>query len=103
MASNFATSLMAIVALLGAAAGIYAFVSRSTYLLEKWADENRFRLLHAEHRMFRKGPFLWSGRGQTVYRVGVQDERGFERRGWVRCGSWWLGLITDQVEVKWDA
>ena len=103
MESNFVTILLTIVALLGAAGGIYAYVSRSNYLLEKWADENRYQLLRVGHRMFRKGPFLWSGRGQTVYRVRVQDERGNERRGWVRCGSWWLGVFTNKIEVKWDA
>jgi hypothetical protein len=27
---------------------------------------------------------------------------GGVRSGWVRCGSWWLGLLSDQVEVRWD-
>ena len=101
MESDVARALLILVALMGAGGGILAYVTRSKYLLEKWADENRHQLLYAEHRMLRKGPFLWSGRGQAVYRVEIRDERG-DRSGWVRCGSWWLGVLVDQVEVKWD-
>ena len=28
---------------------------------------------------------------------------GSVRSGWVRCGGWWLGLRSDEVEVCWDA
>src|SRR5262249_35973173 len=53
-------------------------------------------------RNFFRGPFFWtSSKGQTVYRVTV-EVKGAVRTGWVRCGSWWLGLRSEQVEVRWD-
>jgi hypothetical protein len=81
---------------------LYLHITRSQKLLKRWSDENGVEFLQVEHRMFRKGPFVWSSRGQTVYRVQVRDERGVERRGWVRCGSWWAGVFSDKVEARWD-
>ncbi len=80
----------------------YAYFSRSKLLLEKWANENRYQLLLAEYRSIRKRPFLWSAKGQAVYRVEVRDEQGDKRKGWVRCGSWLLGVFANEVKVKWD-
>lgn len=77
--------------------------SRSQDILAQWAEENGYRLLEANYATFFKGPFtLTSARGQTVYRVVVQDEAGFTRTGWVRCGSWWGGLMSGQAQVRWD-
>jgi hypothetical protein len=98
-----AIGVLAIAAVVGIVAlVIYLQISRSRSMLKGWADENGYELLCAEHRMFRKGPFVWSSRGQSVYRVEVRDEQGVERKGWVRCGSWWAGLLSDKVEARWD-
>ena len=80
----------------------YNYFSRSKLLLEKWANENQYQLLHAEYRSIRRRPFLWSAKGQAVYRVQIRDEQGNNRKGWVRCGSWLLGVFADEVKVKWD-
>jgi hypothetical protein len=80
----------------------HAYFSRAKLLLEKWANENQYQLLHAEYRSIRRRPFLWSAKGQAVYRVEIRDEQGNERTGWVRCGSWLLGVFADEVKVKWD-
>lgn len=80
----------------------YVYFSRSKLLLEKWANENQYQLLYAEYRSIRKRPFLWSAKGQAVYRVEIRDEQGNNRKGWVRCGSWLLGVFADEVKVKWD-
>jgi hypothetical protein len=84
--------------------GLYSHVyfSKSKRLLEKWVRENRYELLHAEYRSIRKRPFLWSAKGQAVYRVEIRDEQGNRRKGWVRCGSWLLGVFADEVKAKWD-
>jgi hypothetical protein len=77
---------------------------RSSSLLHQWAAENGYRIVRQQYRNFFKGPFFWtSARGQTVYYVVVEDAAGNTRSGWVRCGSWWLGLLSDNVEVRWDA
>ena len=76
---------------------------RSRFLLSKWANESGIVLIEAEERTLLLGPF-WSGtsNGQTVFRVRVRDRVGAEHSGWVRCGSWLLGIQTDRVEVRWD-
>jgi hypothetical protein len=76
---------------------------RSGSLLTKWAAENGYRIIRQEFRFFRKGPFFWtSTRGQAVYYVVIEDSAGNKRKGWVRCGSWWFGLLSNNVEVRWD-
>jgi hypothetical protein len=76
---------------------------RSGSLLSKWAAENGYCIIHEEYRFLRKGPFFWTtSKGQTVYYVVALDSAGNKRRGWVRCGSWWFGLLSDKVEVRWD-
>ena len=76
---------------------------RSRRVLERWAERNGCRIIDADYRNFFRGPFFWTtAKGQTVYRVTVEVKGGV-RRGWVRCGSWGLGLFSDQAEVRWDA
>jgi hypothetical protein len=77
--------------------------SRSRSVLEQWAVENGFEILHSEYRNLVRGPFFWTtSKGQTVYYVRVRDSKGTERSGWVRCGGWFLGLMTDRAEVRWE-
>ena len=77
--------------------------SRSQTIIEGWALENGYRLLEIETPILSKGPFFWTtSRGQTVYRFVVEDGAGRTRSGWARCGSWFLGLMSDNIEVRWD-
>lgn len=77
--------------------------SRSQSVLDQWADENGFEILHSEYRNFFRGPFfLTTSKGQTVYYVRIRDRQGVERAGWVRCGGWFLGLMSDKAEVRWE-
>jgi len=97
------TGILAFFVIVGIVALVlYIYISRSQKLLKGWANENGYEFVRVEYRMFRKGPFVWSGRGQTVYRVEVRDRQGVERQGWVRCGSWWAGVFRDKVEARWD-
>jgi hypothetical protein len=76
---------------------------RSNSLLQAWADENGYTILRREYRVLFKGPYTWtSRRGQTVCRVAVQDKAGHVLGGWVRCGGRWLGLLSPEVDVRWD-
>jgi hypothetical protein len=77
--------------------------SRSNSLLQAWAAEHGLRIVSQQYCWFRKGPYFWtSSRNQTVYHVTVEDEAGNIRRGYVRCGSWLLGLLSSEVDVRWD-
>jgi hypothetical protein len=95
--------LLAMIVLVGfVVVALYFQIRRAQTLLRKWAQENGYEILDAEHRVFRKGPYIWSARGQAVYRVWVRDREGVERLGWVRCGSWFAGVFSDKVESRWD-
>jgi hypothetical protein len=77
--------------------------TRSSSMLNQWATQRGYRILRQEYCWFFRGPFFWtSSKGQTVYYVVLEDSAGSKRRGWVRCGSWWFGLLSDKVEVRWD-
>jgi hypothetical protein len=77
---------------------------RSSSLLHQWAAKNGYRIIRKEYRYFFRGPFTWTSTNtQTVYYVVVDDSSGISRSGWVRCGSWWFGLLSDKVEVRWEA
>jgi hypothetical protein len=89
--------------LLIAAASVAWHFGRSRSLLDRWAERHGDRILHSEYRYLVRGPFFWTtSKGQTVYRVTVEDKAGDTRGGWVRCGGWWLGLWSDHVEARWD-
>ncbi len=76
--------------------------SRSQDVLGHWARENDYRIIEAKYAHL-KGPFFWTAsKGQSVYRVTVQDQTGRTRSGWVRCGSWWFGIWSDHADVRWD-
>jgi hypothetical protein len=77
--------------------------SRSRSVLEQWADEHGFEIVHSEYRHLARGPFFWTtSKGQAVYYVRVRNSKGTERLGWVRCGGWFFGLMTDKAEVRWE-
>jgi hypothetical protein len=79
------------------------YFRRAESYLKKWADQSGYHILDRTHRFFFRGPFFsTSTGGQAVYRVRVEDREGRQRQGWVRCGSWWLGLWSDRVDVLWD-
>jgi hypothetical protein len=88
-----------------AGAGLFIawYFVRSRSLLQKWAAANGYEILHSECRELRRGPFAWTVSGkQAVYYVRVRSHEGHERSGWVRCGSFWSGLLSDKTEVKWE-
>jgi hypothetical protein len=76
---------------------------RSVELIDQWATDNGYELVDAQPRNFLRGPFfLRSSEGQSVYYITIRDQFGMTRYGWVRCGGWWLGLLSNSVKVKWD-
>jgi hypothetical protein len=82
---------------------IHWHFSRSGSVLEKWAAENGYQIIHSEYCHFMRGPFFWTtSKGQTVYHVTVRTDSGKIRTGWVRCGGFFLGLFSDAAEVRWE-
>jgi len=85
------------------ALSVWWMVRRAGEIVEAWAEENRLRLVSREMRWLLRGPFLWrSGDVHVVFRVCVVDEGGSSRVGFIRCGSWFVGLLSNQVHVVWD-
>lgn len=79
------------------------FYGRSEALLKEWAEENELDIVTRQRRFFRRGPFLFTtSQGQDVYRVTVVDADGILRAGWVRCGGFFKGMFSDNVDVRWD-
>lgn len=77
--------------------------SRSYEILQGWAADNGFELVECEYRTFFTGPYFFRrSRGQVIYYVVVRDRDGYIRRGWVRCGGWFLGLLADDADVRWE-
>ena len=86
-----------------AAAMMTFHFSRARSILEQWAEENGYEILDREHRWLRMGPFWWrKGKGQEVYYVTIRTSEGQVRRGWVRCGGWFLGILSNSAVVEWD-
>ncbi|MCX6895830.1 MAG: hypothetical protein NTZ16_10110 [Verrucomicrobia bacterium] len=79
------------------------FFRRSRSLLNQWASQHEYQIVHSELRWLFQGPFFGLAcKCQTVYRIKVRDQQGHERLGWVLCGSGWSGLFSNQVRVEWD-
>jgi hypothetical protein len=77
--------------------------SRGRQLLEGWAGRQGLDLVDVEVRFLRRGPFFWTtSNGQLVYYVSLRDGSGEIRRAWVRCGGWFFGMLSDNVDVRWD-
>lgn len=77
--------------------------ARADTILNNWAARNGYRILQRDHAWFFKGPFFWTtSRNQIVFRVTVQDQSGNSQSGWVRCGSWWGGMLSEDAEARWD-
>jgi hypothetical protein len=76
---------------------------RGREMLESWCSRNGMELVSCGHRLLFRGPYFWASKGQVVYRIGTRDRSGRLRSGFARCGGYWLGVFTDQVDVRWDA
>ena len=78
-------------------------MKRSLNLLHLWVGENNLTLVKSERRFINRGPFTWrTGKGQEIFYVTVKDENDNEKNAYVRCGSFWFGLLSDNVDVEWD-
>jgi hypothetical protein len=104
MRASDTLGLLAVIGI-GAVVLMLAFwqYGRARTLLQEWMREHGYTILEAERRDLRRGPFFWTtARGQIVYHVVVRDHSGNGRSAWVRCGGWWLGMLSDRVEVVWE-
>jgi hypothetical protein len=77
-------------------------IRKSKRMVEEWARQQGLQIVASEFRWWRRGPFFWkSSRNQTVLYATVRLPDGSVRAAFIRCGSWWLGVLQDRLEVKW--
>ncbi|HEX5269085.1 MAG TPA: hypothetical protein VFW33_01295 [Gemmataceae bacterium] len=75
---------------------------RADDLVTGWAEKNGYRVVDCSYCWFWKGPFvLTTSKSQMVYYVTFEDAGGRRRRAYVRCGGWFMGMMSDNVEVAW--
>jgi hypothetical protein len=96
---------LVVVAFVGLAVlSVFFRFSRSRSLLDGWARSQGFRIVSREKCLFFKGPFfLTTAKGQDVYYVTVKDAQGQTRRGYVRVGGLFFGMLSENVEVRWES
>jgi hypothetical protein len=72
--------------------------------LEKWAMSEGYTILESELRLFKTGPFFFSGRTriQRVFYVTLEDKDGKCSKAWIKLGGIIFGLLSGKVEVKWE-
>ena len=78
--------------------------ARSRTLLDRWARRRGLQIVRREQRAWRTGPYLFRrGEGQVVFFATVVNAAtgGNRRDAYVRVGGWWLGLLTDVVDIRW--
>ncbi len=78
--------------------------SKYQQLINQWASDNGWQIIHQERRLFRHPWLIDSIRNQKVYHVTVKylDGRPFFRHAWIRCGGWYWRLEKARIEVRWE-
>lgn len=99
-------SLIIIAVVVGTIVGAHMLQHRrAKAMLFGWAVRNTYEIVEAKRPFIKISPFGWTtGKGQVLFKVTVRKRirDGATRSGWVRCGGFWTGLWSDQVEVRWD-
>ena len=76
---------------------------RRERILARWATANHFQIVSCERRHWLAGPYVFRrGEGQEVLHLMVEDALGSRRSGCVRIGGFFVGLMSDAVDVTWD-
>jgi hypothetical protein len=78
---------------------------RTDRMLAAWAEENGFAILKKGGRNPLNSPFkarVVAGEPTAIVFIEIRDRKGRSRKGWVRLGGWYTGLLSDQVEVRWE-
>jgi hypothetical protein len=93
-------------AIVAFAGWLWLYIWRARAVLRAWAAEGGFQILRFQKtNITGRGPFgWWTNRPhQAIYHIRVRDREGRERSCWVRCGSFFGGvLFSNKTEVKWD-
>jgi len=73
-------------------------------VVENWAKKEGYKIIDSELRWVKTGPFFLSGtsRQQRVFLVTLGSKEGKKKKAWIRVGGYVLGLLSDQIDIKWE-
>jgi hypothetical protein len=78
-------------------------IRRGREMLVPWCAKAGYELIDVDHRYLFRGPFFWrASKSQMVYKISARERGGRVRSGYARCGGYWLGVFTEEVDVRWD-
>jgi hypothetical protein len=66
-----------------------------------WAVENGYELVSAK-RSWLSFRFLRRSGEQRVYEIVLRDAEGREQVAWARVGGYFLGELSNEIDVRWD-
>ena len=70
--------------------------------VERWAKKEELEILSSEYRWVKRGPyFIASSNQQRIFYVTVRDKSGNIKRCWVKVGGFFLGLLSDNIDISW--
>ena len=69
-----------------------------------WALRNNYTIEKCSICLYDIGPFSYFGTsgGQYIFKIEAINIEGKRRTGYARAGGFFLGLLRNRVEVKWD-
>ena len=72
-------------------------------ILRQWEARQPYVWIEYKKRHYFKEPSLRDAfTRETFYQITAYNRKGRIRRGWLRCGSWWLGSFTNRIQVSWE-
>jgi hypothetical protein len=78
--------------------------ARAESVLERWCAHTGFDLIERRYCLISSGPYALAAlTGQWVYRVTIRNRAGRVRQGYVCVGNAVLGVLAEEVAVRWDA
>lgn len=79
-------------------------ISWAKYRIKQWAKNNNYTIIRCNLCLINIGPFSYFGTsgGQSVFKIEIISHEGISKKGHVRIGGFFFGLIRNRIEVKWD-
>lgn len=89
------------------AAGVWLLFAierrRCRGMIERWCLANGYALVSMHRSWAIIGRFPLASKNQVVWRIVAEDQRLHRRRrGHARCGGFFAGLWSDDVQVEWQ-
>jgi hypothetical protein len=83
----------------------FFYLTRTRMLLRSWANRNGCTIISSDYRYTSggRGPFdQYTSDSQDVLYLTIRDHEGRMRHVWMRCGSFWFGLLSTRIDVVWE-